>query len=421
MRRQLNDENNAVINMQNRAGAIGRHICAMIVAVLLTSTTAHAENKVRVSTLTGEQTSGQLISIDARRVIVNTDGKEANVPLSTVTDLKFADPQKFPSADTVISLSDGSKLSATDVTTAGKDLNAASKLYGKIRLPLQAVTTIQFGNEPKFLKQWDELCSRTHKRDLLVIRKKDGSGLDFTNGVIGGVSPDKISFVLSGESIPVGRKRIFGLIYARAPLEFDSVLARVAIGPDLLLAKAIRANPKTTTVSLISGANIKVATTALASVDLSSDKIRYLSDMEPRDYKFEPFFLRDGTEEILYHYRRDMNRDGRPLRLGDKVYARGLFIHSKSTLTYRVDKKFRRFQAVMGIDQDVARRGRGTTDVTISADGRVLLETKVTWETPPQELNLDIAGARELKILVDDGGDTNLSDWLDLADARVIK
>ena len=41
----------------------------------------------------------------------------------------------------------------------------------------------------------------------------------------------------------------------------------------------------------------------------------------------------------------------------------------------------------------------------------------------PQELDLDVTGVRDLDILVDyiDENDIGISDWLDLAEARVIK
>ena len=396
----------------------------VLVLVLTAAMSTHtAAGDIQVRTLSGQQHDGQLVSLNRQLLRMTVDGQPLELKLDSVTGVRFLKPEKSPTKDAVLlSLTDGSRVSISEVRAAGENLTGSSGVYGNVRLPLKAVKSIRLGVESEYEKKWAEFCARENKRDLLVVRKKDGSGLDFTSGVVGGIDAERVTFVLSGQSIPVSRKRVFGVVFSRQPIEFDSPLARVTVGTtDLLLARSLQMTESRGKVSLLTKGTMNFPTSAIAAIDLSSDKIQYLSDMEPRSYQFEPFFLRDGTEEILYRYRRDTNRDGRPLRIGNKVYARGLYIHSKSTLTWRLDRKFRRLQAVMGIDQDVARRGLGTTDVTISGDNRVLFQEPVTWETDPIELDLDVSGVRELRILVDVGGDTNLSDWLDLADARVVK
>jgi hypothetical protein len=149
------------------------------------------------------------------------------------------------------------------------------------------------------------------------------------------------------------------------------------------------------------------------SLDFSSGKVRFLSQLEPREVKYTPFF------DQVWTYCRDRPRDGGSLRLGNKEYARGLWIHSRTFLKYRLSGDYRRFQAVMGIDQAVA--PLGNVHVVISGDGKTLLESDVRGSDPPQNLDLDVAGVRDLEILVDFGGDLDIADHLDLADAKVVK
>ena len=59
--------------------------------------------------------------------------------------------------------------------------------------------------------------------------------------------------------------------------------------------------------------------------------------------------------------------------------------------------------------------------VVISGDGNPLFEADVRGSDPPRELDLDVTDVRDLEILVDFGGDLDISDHLDLAEARVIK
>jgi hypothetical protein len=118
-------------------------------------------------------------------------------------------------------------------------------------------------------------------------------------------------------------------------------------------------------------------------------------------------------------YRRDRSLDGKPLSLGGKTYARGLAIHSKTTLRYRIAGEFTRLKAVMGIDDSVCRQYG--VRVVISGDGKALFEGDVRGTDAPRPLDLDVAGVRDLEILVDFGGDLDSCDHLDLADAKLLK
>ena len=80
----------------------------------------------------------------------------------------------------------------------------------------------------------------------------------------------------------------------------------------------------------------------------------------------------------------------------------------------------------MGIDQAIDKGG--DVHVVISGDGKVLHESDVSvlgpdgkTALPPIPLDLNISGVRDLEILVDFGGNNEISDHLDLADAKVTK
>ena len=63
----------------------------------------------------------------------------------------------------------------------------------------------------------------------------------------------------------------------------------------------------------------------------------------------------------------------------------------------------------------------GDVHVVISGDGKPLFEGDVRGSDEPRILDLDVAGIRDFEILVDFGGDLDIADHLDLADAKVIK
>ena len=78
----------------------------------------------------------------------------------------------------------------------------------------------------------------------------------------------------------------------------------------------------------------------------------------------------------------------------------------------------------MGIDEEVARRGIGNVEVIISGDGKELLNQIVTGLDEPVAVELDVTNVVNFEIFDgfnDKAGNYDMGDWLDLAEARVIK
>ena len=66
-------------------------------------------------------------------------------------------------------------------------------------------------------------------------------------------------------------------------------------------------------------------------------------------------------------------------------------------------------------------RQNGSVRLEISADRKTLFEGTISGKEPPAELDLDIAGAKRLSILVDYGDNASAGDYLNLGDARMLK
>jgi hypothetical protein len=157
-------------------------------------------------------------------------------------------------------------------------------------------------------------------------------------------------------------------------------------------------------------------------IDFSQGKIVYLSDLEPESIEWTPYFgsaQQPPALARLFAPRTDRGLEPGPLLLDGKRYEKGLALHSRTRLVYRLPGRFRRFKATVGIDDRV--RPRGNVRLAIHGDERLLLETTITGTDPPQQLDLDLTGVRRLAILVDYGDDLDLADHLDLCDARVVK
>lgn len=388
--------------------------------------------EVVATELTGGRVQGELVDLSAKTVTLATATGEKVLSIEQLIDLRWARPRPEPLPQGQVYLVDGSVISFGSLSTAARNVTLVSPAYKNLTLPLAQVRAIRFGKDADAAAAWNKLLGRGRTKDLLVLPKKKKSGeLAPTSGVIGQIGPDTLKFVLGDEEIPVRRNRVYGLIYARKPVVPSRGFVVEVGAKDRLVATELRWRPRDDALelSLANGLKLQIASRYLDRIDCSQGKIRYLDEMKPVFHKFTAV-LPDELSEEIFHFRANETMDGQPLRLGGKEYARGLWIHSKTTLRYSLEGQYSRFEAITGIDDDISRREKTKARLTIKADDRALFDQDIWITDKPRELKLDLAAAQTLEIVVDFGEKradgtpplhAGLQDWVDLADARVLK
>lgn len=370
---------------------------------------------VEVDGLKGDRHAGQLIELNSASLKLQQTDTTVEFPLAGVLEVRFPAPTPpEPSAGPRVALVDGTRLNLKDFRATGDLATLESLCCGTLTVPINQLAHVRFGiSTTKLDEAWGALLARDSKGDLLVTRKEDT--LDFLPGVAGAIG-DKVAFLLDGEEIPVPREKVYGVVFRRRAAGQPKPLCEAALaGGDLLQCAQVRIDSAGCRATLVSGAELTLPAASLASLNFSAGKVRYLSQLEPREVKYIPWF------DLVWEYRRDRTLDGNALSLGGKTYARGLAIHSKTTLRYRIAGEFSRLQALAGIDDDVRHVG-SQVQLIISGDGKRLFDAPVQAADPPRPLDLDVTGVRDLEIVVDFGADGGLQgDRLDLADAKLIK
>ncbi len=66
-------------------------------------------------------------------------------------------------------------------------------------------------------------------------------------------------------------------------------------------------------------------------------------------------------------------------------------------------------------------RDIGHVQLVISADGKKLFDQPIAGSDGAVPIDLDVSGAKRLSILVDFGDGLDAGDYLNLADARIVK
>jgi hypothetical protein len=165
----------------------------------------------------------------------------------------------------------------------------------------------------------------------------------------------------------------------------------------------------------LTGAAVRVPLAAVAALNIYQGRAVYLSDLAPRDYQHTPY------NSVRWPFAADRSVTGSDLRLAGGTYDKGIGLHSQSRLTYTLPRAARRFEALVGLDEQDGRLGH--VIVQVLADGQPLLDPapELTADAPPRPLRLQLPkGARELTLVVEFGRGGEVQDHVDWADARVI-
>jgi len=394
-----------------------------MIPILITSLLLAATPNVQVQTLGGRTLSGPLVAMNTDRIAVEQAGKQIEFPVDELVSLGIKEPATAsgPTPSVWIDLVDGSSLVGQGYTVRGD--RAQIRLGGQpLDISRNDVASVRFQRPIEAsAAEWARVFGAKIAGDLLVIRKEEA--IDYHKGLIGDVSESEVQFELDGERLPVKRSKLAGLVYYHPPGRAlpDSICRIAEVGGSRWAARTIAWSDRLEWTTP-TGLKMSRALSQIRRIDFSSDKVVYLSDLEPESRDWTPFFRPDKEVPALsqfYAPRSDRNLRGGKLQLGGRPYAKGLALYSRTTIVYRLPDRFRRLKATAGIDDDF--RPNGSVRLVIRGDERVLLETTVTGEALPTPIDVDLTGVRRLTIVADFGAGFGVGNHLLLCEARVIK
>lgn len=370
---------------------------------------------VNLATVSGKQLAGELVSVDATHWTVRSNGQEERLATSEILMATLPNAGAKTEAQSFeVMLTDGSRIGMTQATLDGEWLTVESTSLGAQKIARAAVSNVRLSSATGPIEQaWVDLTQRDKKQDMLVIRK--GDVLDFVEGVVSKITPADVQVLLDSEPVAVKREKVFGVIYfQRTPLKAKPVGQVELTNGDKLLMRGLLVKDGSSKITTAAGAEFTLPQSKIARVDFSTGKLTWLGDLKPRDIKHE-FVIMDGLPE----YGVDRSLLGERLKVGDKFFDRGVWIHSRTRLRYRLEGDYSRFQAWMGIQSTHT----GKVHVEFIVDGQKVLEADAAaGAKAPQRVDLDVKGKFALDIFVDYGDDgDDIGDHLTLGDARLTK
>jgi hypothetical protein len=369
----------------------------------------------------GKVLFGNLTSIAGEQLVVGTPEPQ-RLATKDVISLRFKNrPSVQRDTDPLILISDGSLLVMRVLASDDESLMARWARFpaiNPIRLPLEAIRGIVLArpDDPVADAQlWNTISDHRGRHDLVLL----GNG-DTLVGRFAGLNEKALSLQTSAGATSVERSGISG----------------VSFNPELINVERLKGEGAL--LSFVDGGRLRVQSLKLGMSDRFEcrtaygtvlefpvqlvDAVRflggcvtYLSDLEPAEFRFEPFF------DLQWPLRRDRNVQGGPLRLRGVAYPAGLGLHSCSDVTYNLSGQYRGFHATIGIDDGTHGKGSATFEVLV--DGKSVYKSgELTGGNAAVMLDrVDITGCKSLKLRVDFGADADIQDHADWCDAVLIR
>ncbi|MCE9564648.1 MAG: NPCBM/NEW2 domain-containing protein [Planctomycetes bacterium] len=257
-----------------------------------------------------------------------------------------------------------------------------------------------------------------------VVRFRNG---DTTRGVIGLVSDaEQPAFRFRPET---GDARDIPATDVAA-IVFNPLLAK-ARKPKGPFSRVVLTNgSRLTLVNVaISGNTIKAETTfgqkvelpldSLVALDVIQGKAAYLSDIKPSKAEHAGFL------GVAWPWTADRTVRGLPLQLtgdgGNSTFDKGLGTHPRTVLTYDLGGKYRRFEALVGLDPESGDRGMAVVRIRIDGKEQTIPGLATLASGKPVAVRLDVSKAKELIIEVDYGPVGGVRADVNWANARLVE
>jgi hypothetical protein len=162
------------------------------------------------------------------------------------------------------------------------------------------------------------------------------------------------------------------------------------------------------------GRKLAVSWDLVRSLESPGAHMRYISDLPP---------LAGKSSAAVGPPRppgRDRSAAGGALVVGGRSWPRGVGMRASSRVSYRLDAKWKRFRALAGLDSRAAAASRGAL-FRVLGDGRELFARKLAPGEKPAEVDVAVAGVRQLSLVLEPGPGLEIGDYGNWVDARLLR
>lgn len=390
-----------------------------LVAILLgapIALPAQGIGEASVQLIDGSSFKGNIESIDQQGNVAG-QGIPEGFNIADVLSLKTERSVLKTASKVTIYPVGGGEILASQMALADETLTCQSSLGdGEIQLPLQAVRAVVWTSSQGVESA---VSSPSKDNDQIVVQVADGERI--VGGILESVDGEFLQVNFKNESRQIGLAKVMAFVVAdlglKSPTGSTATVELVDGSRVVGVINGLAGGDLE--MNLAGGASLKIKARKIVTVSIVSDRLAYLSDIEPIEVQEKSVFA------IQLPWQRDRSVGNNPLRLTIQQpretveLSKGIGMQSFSQLSFANTNEFDRFRAVVGIDAETA--GRGDCQMVIRGDGIELWSQRVKATDDPLQVDLDIAGVKEVVLIVYPGEDFDLGDHADWGEARFLK
>ena len=301
---------------------------------------------------------------------------------------------------------------------AGDRLQVKSASLGSVIAPISDIDCLLFDSADKpQAEAAPGVAAPDRTKDELLLRNGDTLA-----GVLARFGKDTLTFDCSLGKVDIPFGRIRSVRFAAVGQKYKEpgglLISAACTDGSTITGTAAQLQGQELSITSTLGTALKFPIGNVSSLEFKNGRLVYLSDLEPTEAKETPLF-----DERPWHWRRDRSVAGNPIRMGGKLFRKGIGVHSRCDLTYDLAGKFKRFLSDVGIDDEVA---SGNVEIRIYVDGSQVFpkaQTKllVSRRSGPARVDIDVSGGKKLTLVVDFGEELHVNDHVDWANARLTR
>lgn len=371
-------------------------------------------DNVRIRLVNGSSIRGTIQSIDTHGEIVGSRILK-NIRLGQITSIDTGRQEESKAENCVVKLRLGGNLLA-DSMVLDQDLVKSTRLGIENQIPISAIRAVVWNSSEKVI---ESLASPSAEYDHVIVKTKRGE--QTVKGFLESITDTHVFIDYQGKSRKIALDKVMAVVVAELESQTpEGIRANVLLVDGSKVNGVIRSfQDDQIQIEITDRFSMAVAASRITRINIQSDRILYLSDVEPIRFEEQTQFAASRQ------WQRDKSLLGNQIRLSYKsnnrvlTFDKGIGTRSYTSIVFRNDNDFDHLRAVVGIDMET--QGNGDCEMVVEGDGIRLWSKRVRATDDPEPIVIDVAGISEVALIVLPGANFDLADHADWADVRFTK
>jgi len=377
---------------------------------------------VTLTNIDGSIGGGELVGLSPTSITWKTDGDTTTTSIEDLASISFHGKRSEPASDQpcVLYFVSGGHVSGTIAEPMRDGMKLEARVGDQMQIlfaSLKSITIKQNDWPTEARVRFNEAVDHpiTGEDILLAKSEKAAGGVRAIRGTLLELGPSGGEFRFNNRTRRIKLNRIYAVILAApaTPARPQPSTIRLMNGDEFA---GTLVSVEEDTITFMTGLNQSISCKVgeLQSLTINNGRIVFLDTLSPHSHSSK------GIVHVGWPFRTNRNVFNQPMRMDAVAFERGIGVHARSEILYRLDGEYETFAATIGLDDAV--RPAGSVRFKILADDRDIYDsTLITGSDRAKPINVSVKGATWMTLIVETADGADIADWANWGAARLIK